>query len=235
MLSPTGRVVMISGANRGIGLATAKVLGAQGYSLSLGARKPDQIPLDQIPGDPMVAHWEAGDKATSNAWVDATVAQFGGLSAVVMNAGVELGGALEGDDEDAFNTMWDVNFMGPLRLIRACLPALRKDGQGRVANVVSLAGKRMMRHEILGYSASKHAATALTHAIRQSGWDDGVRATSICPGLVETDMTTHVTPPAGQFKIAPETIADAVAYAIAQPNESVVAEVLVNSRFEHLF
>ena len=235
MLSPSGRVVMISGANRGIGLATAKALGAAGYTLSLGARNPDQIPLDQIPGDPMVAHWEAEDKATSTAWVDATVARFGGLSAVVMNAGVELGGALEGDDEDAFNTMWDVNFMGPLRLIRACLPALRKDGQGRVANVVSLAGKRMMRHEILGYSASKHAAIALTHAIRQSGWDDGVRATSICPGLVETDMTAHATAPAGQFKIEPESIADAVAYAIGQPNESVVAELLVNSRLEHLF
>ena len=235
MLSPTGRVVMISGANRGIGLATAKALGALGYTLSLGARNPDQIPLDQIPGDPMIAHWDAEDKATSAAWADATVARFGGLSALVMNAGVELGGPLEGDDEDAFNTMWDVNFMGPLRLIRACLPALRQDGQGRVANVVSLAGKRMMSHKILGYSASKHAAIALTHAIRQSGWDDGVRATSICPGLVETDMTAHATPAAGQFKIQPESIADAVAYAIGQPNESVVAELLVNSRLEHLF
>ena len=235
MLSPEGRVVMISGANRGIGLATAKLLGSQGYSLSLGARNPDAIPLDQIDGDPMVARWEAEDGATSGDWVKATEDRFGGVSAVVMNAGVELGGALEGGDEADFNKMWDVNFMGPLRLVRAALPALRRDGRGRVANVVSLAGKRMMRHEILGYSASKHAAMALTHAIRQSGWPDGVRATSICPGLVETDMTSHVTTPDGQFKITPESIADAIAFAIAQPNEATVAEILVNSRFEHLF
>lgn len=235
MLSPEGRVVMVSGANRGIGLATAQLLAAQGYTLSLGARDPDAVPLDQIGAGVMVTQWEAEDAAKSAAWAGATIERFGKISAVVMNAGVELGGALEGGDEADFNRMWDVNFMGPLRLVRACLPALRRDGQGRVANVVSLAGKRMMRHEILGYSASKHAAIALTHAIRQSGWADGVRATSICPGLVETDMTARVTAPEGQFKMAPESIAEAVAYAIAQPNETTVAEILLNSRLEHLF
>jgi NADP-dependent 3-hydroxy acid dehydrogenase YdfG len=235
MLSPEGRVVMISGANRGIGLATAKVLAERGCTLSLGARRPDSIPLDQIPGDPMVARWEATEAVTSTEWAQATLDRFGRIDAVVMNAGVELGGALEGGDEEAFDKMWEVNFKGPLRLVRATLPVLRRSGHGRVANVVSLAGKRMMRHEILGYSASKHAAIALTHAIRQSGWEDGVRATSICPGLVETDMTSHVQAPAGQFKIDADTIAESVAYAISLPNEATVAEILVNSRFEHLF
>ncbi len=235
MLSPKGRVVMITGANRGIGLATAKVLAGLGYSLSLGARNPDQIPVAQIDGDPMLTAWQAQDAATSDAWAKATLDRYGRIDAVVMNAGVELGGSLENSDEAVFNTMWDVNFMGPLRLVRATMPALRASGHGRVANVTSLAGKRMFRHEILGYAASKHAAQALTHAIRQSGWDDGVRATSICPGLVETDMTTHATPAAGQFKIHPDSIANAIAFALAQPNEAVVAEVLVNSRFEHLF
>lgn len=235
MLSPQGRVVMISGANRGIGLAAAQVLAGQGYTLSLGARDPGKIPLDQIPGDPMTVRWQAEDAATSDAWAQATLDRHGRIDAVVMNAGVELGGALEGGDEAAFNKMWDVNFMGPLRLIRATIPALRVSGQGRVANVTSLAGKRMMRHEILGYSASKHAAQALTHAIRQSGWADGVRATSICPGLVETDMTAHATAPEGQFKIDAASIAEAIAFAIAQPNNAVVAEIAVNSRFEHLF
>lgn len=235
MLSPEGRVVMISGANRGIGLAAARLLAARGYTLSLGARNPDAIPAAEIGGDPMVARWEAEDAATSASWAQATLDRHGRIDAVVMNAGVELGGALEGGDEAAFNKMWDVNFMGPLRLVRATLPALRACGNGRVANVTSLAGRRMMRHEILGYSASKHAAQALTHAIRQSGYPDGVRATSILPGLVETDMTSHVSAPEGQFKIAPETIAEAIAYAISLPNEATVAEIALNSRFEHLF
>jgi len=234
MLKAEGRVVMISGANRGIGLATARVLAARGYRLSLGARTPEKIPAD-IGGEVMTHRWEAEDATTSTDWVAATLAHFGRLDAVVMNAGVELGGSLEDSDESVFDKMWDVNFKGPLRLVRATLPALRDNGQGRVVNVTSLAGKRVLRHEILGYSASKFAAQALTHAIRQSGWDDGIRATSICPGLVETDMTAHATASEGQFKIDAETIAESVAYALALPNEASVAEILVNSRYEAMF
>ena len=235
MLSPDGRVVMISGANRGIGLATAKSLAEKGYSLSLGARNPESVPLDQIPGDPQVVRWDATDAATSTAWAQAASDRFGRIDAVVMNAGVELGGDLETGDEAAFDAMWDVNFKGPLRLVRAVLPALRASGHGRVVNVVSLAGKRVLRHEILGYSASKFAALSLTHAVRRSGWDDGVRATAVCPGMVDTDMIAGIPIAEGQFTIAPETIAETIAYALSLPNEAVVAEVLVNSRFEPMF
>ena len=234
MLKPEGRVVMISGANRGIGAAAARVLAAHGYTLSLGARDPDTISPD-LPDAVLTHHWDATDRATSAAWVAATLARFGRIDAVVMNAGVELGGDLEGDDEEAFDTMWEVNFKGPLRLVRAALPALRASGQGRVVNIVSLAGKRLLRHQILGYSASKFAAMSLTHAVRQSGWDDGVRATSICPGLVDTDMVAQVQTPERQFKIEPETIGETVAYALSLPNSAVVAEVLVNSRLEPMF
>ena len=232
MLKPDERVVMISGANRGIGLSVARVLAEAGYRLSLGARRPEDIPAID---DALTAHWDATDRDSSAAWANATMAEFGRIDAVVMNAGVELGGALEGDDEDAFDTMWDVNFKGPLRLIRATMPALRTSGHGRVINVVSLAGKRVLKHEILGYSASKHAALSLTHAIRRAGWDDNVRATAICPGMVDTDMVAHASVSEGQFKIAPETIAHSVAYALALPNEAVVAELLINSRFEASF
>lgn len=232
MLQPDGRVVMISGANRGIGLATAKTLGAKGYRLSLGARNPAAI---EAPADALTHHWDATDRQSSTDWAEATLAKFGRIDAVVLNAGVELGGPLEGEDETAFDQMWEVNFKGPLRLVRACLPALRASGHGRVVNIVSLAGKRVLRHEILGYSASKYAALSLTHAIRRAGWDDGLRATAICPGMVETDMVAHVTTGDGQFKIAPETIAETTAYALSLPNEAVVAEILVNSRFEPVF
>ena len=231
MLEPSGRVIMISGANRGIGLATARHLAGLGYALSLGARDPGAIPR----GDWHTHEWQATDAATSEAWVGAALERLGRIDGVVMNAGVELGGALEGDPEEPFDAMWEVNFKGPLRLVRACLPALRACGTGRVVNVVSLAGKRVLRHEILGYAASKHAALALTHAVRRAGWDDGVRATAVCPGMVETDMTAHHAAAAGQFKIAPQTIAASIAYALSLPNEAVVAELLINSRFEPLF
>ena len=235
MLEPEGRVIMISGANRGIGLATARVLARRGYRLSLGARRPDGVDLSDLPSDTLTCHWDATDRDSSTAWTSATIERFGRLDGLVMNAGVELGGALEGQDEDVFDQMWAVNFKGPLRLVRAALPELRKAGNGRVINIVSLAGKRVLRHEILGYSASKYAALSLTHAIRRSGWDDGVRATAICPGMVETDMVAHVETPPDQFKIEAATIGETAAYALALPNEAVVAEILVNSRFEPQF
>ena len=119
-----------------------------------------------------------------------------------------------------------------LPLITRALPALRESGSGRVINVVSLSGKRVLSARLLGYQASKFAASALTHAIRERGWEDGVRATSICPGLVDTRMVEHVEAPEGQFKIEPETVAASIAYALSLPNSASVAEVLINSRFE---
>ena len=235
MLRPAGRVIMISGANRGIGLAAARKLGTLGYGLSLGARQPDTIPVGEISGDPLLHPWEATDQSSSADWVSATLERFDRIDGVVMNAGVELGGSLEHGTEREFDLMFAVNFKGPLWLVRAALPCLRASGSGRVVSIVSLSGKRLMRPEILGYSASKHAAMALTHAIRNAGWADGVRATSICPGLVDTRMVEDVTPPEGQFKIAPETIAESIAFALSLPNEAVVAEIAVNSRLEHLF
>ena len=232
MLEPGERVVMISGANRGIGLATAKVLAKAGYRLSLGARDLAAIPAIETA---LNCHWDATEAVSSKLWVERTVETFGRVDALVMNAGIELGGALEDSEEDSFDQMWEVNFKGPLRLVRAALPELKACGHGRVINVVSLAGKRGLRHQTLGYSASKHAALSLTHAVRQSGWDHGLSATAICPGMVDTDMVAAIDVPEGQFKIDPNTIAESIAFALSMPNDSVLAEILINSRFEAAF
>ena len=235
MLSPSARVILVSGANRGIGLAIAQNLGALGYILSLGARQPDSIPTLDSTESNMTHYWAAEEQDSSVAWIAATMNKYGRIDGVVLNAGVELGGSLENGLEEEFDRMFAVNFKGPLWLVRAALPYLRASGIGRVINIASLAGKRVLRNEILGYSASKFAALSLTHAIRQSGWKDGVRATSICPGMVETRMTADISTPADQFKIAPKTIAETVAYALSLPNEAAVAEILLNSRYETMF
>ena len=235
MLAADGRVIMISGANRGIGLATARVLAARGFRLSLGVRDPDTIDRAGFDIDPHIARWDATEPESSKAWAAEVLQNFGQIDGVVLNAGVAIAGKLEDDDESAYDTMWEVNFKGPLRLTRAVLPALRASEHGRMINVVSLSGKRLMRASMLGYSASKFAALALTHAIRHDGWSDGIRATAVCPGLVDTRMVADVEPPEGQFKIAPDTIAETVAYALSLPNEAVVAEILVNSRLEASF
>ena len=220
---------MVSGANRGIGKAVATRLREQGFDLSLGARQPAALRVDEA----VLTHeWDATSAADSQTWVDATLNHFGRIDGVVLNAGVMLQvGLVEGSDED-LDALWAVNFKGPLKLVRAALPALQASGHGRVVNITSLAGKRLLSPNGLGYAASKHASMALTHAIRQFGWDSGLRATAICPGLVNTEMVAHVEPPADQFKIDPSVIADSVVYALALPNEASVAEILVNSRLE---
>ncbi len=235
MLAPDDRVIMVSGANRGIGLATARLLAQKGYRLSLGARDPASIDVPESPHDVLTARWDASEPATSAAWAAKTRSTFGRIDGIVMNAGVAVGVGLGEADEAAFDLMWEVNFKGPLRLMRAVIPDLRASGHGRAINIVSLAGKRVMRGSMLGYSASKFASLALTHAIRHDGWDDGVRATAICPGMVDTRMVADMEVPDGQFKIDPDVIAETVAYALSLPNKAVVAEILVNSRLEAMF
>ncbi len=226
---------MISGANRGIGLATATALSASGYRVSLGARNPDSIDASAFAGQVEIHQWDATEDQASEDWANATRHRFGAIDAIVLNAGIMITADLEHGLESDIDDMWNVNFKGPLRLIRAVLPDLKASGHGRVVNLVSLSGKRLLSETTFGYAASKFASMALTHAIRQNGWDSGVRATAVCPGLVDTDMVNSVTVPEGQTKITPAAIAATVAYALSLPNEASVAEILVNSRLEPSF
>ncbi len=232
MLQPNNRVVMISGANRGIGLAVAQALASAGYRLSLGVRDVNAINAGDFGDDAIVVPYDATSDSAASAWTKATLERFSAIDALVLNAGVMFPVGIEDEKEEELDTMWDVNFKGPLRLVRAAFPALKACGHGRVVNVVSLSGKRVMSGGNLGYSASKFASLSLTHSIRQSGWDDGIRATAICPGLVDTDMVSHVSAPDGEYKITPQAIAATAVYALSLPNEASVAEVLVNSRLE---
>jgi NAD(P)-dependent dehydrogenase (short-subunit alcohol dehydrogenase family) len=167
--------------------------------------------------------------------VAATAERFGRIDGLVNNAGVAHQFRIDNPDEAKLDEMWEVNVKAPLRLIRAAFPYLKQAGSGRVVNVVSLSGKRVKSADIGGYAMTKHAAAALTHAVRYAGWDDGIRATSICPGLVDTDMTADVTAVARDRMIQPATVAHLVATALALPNTASVAEIPVNCVLESLF
>jgi len=233
MLTPENRVIMISGANRGIGKAIARQLAEDGYQLSLGARNPDAI--ESFGTNTLTHAWEATSKTDSASWAEATLAKYKRIDGIVLNAGVIYPAGLADGSEEDIDNMWAVNFKGPLRLVRAALPALKQSGHGRVVNIVSLSGVRLMGAGNMGYSASKHASMALTHAIRHDGWQSGLRATSVCPGLVDTDMVDNVATPDGEYKITPEAIASTVAYALSLPADASVAEIRVNSRLESMF
>jgi NADP-dependent 3-hydroxy acid dehydrogenase YdfG len=235
-LSPTGRVIMISGANRGIGRAIAEYLHEEGYNLSLGARRPDSLAAltGTLEASRVFAHsYEARDPQSPMAWVKATVERFGRVDGLVNNAGVLYRFGVEDEDESRLDEMWEVNAKGPLRLIRAAFPHLKACGAGRVINIVSLSGKRVVASWVAGYCMSKFATSALTHAVRYSGWDHGVRATAICPNIVATDMIADFADLPPEKMIHPGVIAQLVATVLALPNPTSVVEIPINCRLEH--
>jgi len=232
MLSPQGRVVMVSGASRGIGRAVAERLLAAGYAISAGARDPAAL---RFAGERLlVCRYDATDRAAPRAWVAETLARFGRIDGLVNAAGINPWVEVTDEDESGLDAMWEVNVKGPLRLARAALPHLAASGTGRVVTVASLSGKRV-KNDNAGYAMTKFAAVALTHAIRRLGWDKGVRATALCPSFVRTDMGAQYfdkVPP--EQMTQPEDLAVLVETVLALPNNAVVAELLVNCRFEEM-
>lgn len=229
------QVVLVSGATRGIGYAVTKELLEHGYPLSLGARDPARLEALFGPTGPRLAYhrYDALDAGTAQAWVDATVAQFGRIDALVNNAGTNAPLTLQDDDEAQLDRLWAINVKAPLRMARLCLPHLEASGAGRVINLASLSGKRV-RNPQVGYTMTKFALMGLTHTIRHVAWDKGVRATALCPGFVRTDLTANTTKVAPQDMIPPDTIATLVRTLIELPNNAAVAELLVNCRLEDM-
>ncbi|WP_119302302.1 SDR family NAD(P)-dependent oxidoreductase [Dongia deserti] len=227
------RVAMISGANRGIGAAIAAHLGGRGWSLSLGVRRPELCAPSC--GSFTVAHrYDATDTASESAWVQATAERFGRIDAVIANAGIMIPKTvIEADDKD-LDLLLQVNVRSPLRLVRAAWPWLTQSGQGRVVTLVSLSGKRVKSARSGLYATSKFAALATTHAIRQAGWELGVRATAICPGFVATDMAVGLTDRAPQDMTQPADVARLVSMVLDLPNTASVAEIPINSTLEEM-
>ncbi len=232
MLAPEGRVVMVSGANRGIGRAIAESLYAAGYTLSLGSRDPASLAAVTGGWDPermLTGRYEAEDQETHRAWVAATVERFGRIDGLVNNAGIAMRVAVEEENDAALDRMWAVNVKAPLSMIRAAMPHLRQCGAGRIINVASITGKAVPT-KYVGYAMTKFAAVALSHATRHAGWADGVRCTALCPNYVATDMTTHVEYLPQEEMIEPGDIAEMVLTLFALSNKASVAELVVNCR-----
>lgn len=227
MLSVDNRVVMVSGASRGIGRAVVERLLDAGFRVSAGMRQP-QPGAD---GDRLMTHaYDAEDPDSPVRWVAATLARFGAVDALVNAAGINPRVLVADTDEDKLDEMWRVNVKGPLRIVRAALPHLARCGHGRVVNLGSLSGKRVGSN--VGYAMSKFAVTALTHGIRREGRAAGIRATVVCPGYVATDMTLSDDEIPRHEMSQPDDIARLVETALMLPNNASVSELLVHCQFE---
>lgn len=230
MLELRDRVVMVAGASGGLGRAITAHLSENGALVSAGLRRPRGL----AEGDRLMPHrYDAESPDSAAAWMDATLRRFGRVQALVNAAGINPHVGVLDADEAALDALWLVNVKAPMRLIRLVLPHLMADGAGRVVNVASLSGKRV-RNANAGYAMSKFALVALTHAVRQAGWDRGVRATALCPGFVATDMTAGVTKVPRDAMSKPEDIAALVGMILRLPNTASVAELLVNCQREDM-
>ena len=229
------KVVMISGANRGIGKVVAEKLSEEGYLLSLGVRNPDSITvsLSSIPEKQLLSHtYDAKIPHSAKSWVDGTIKHFGRIDVLINNAGILHSIGLEDDSEELLDEMWEVNAKAPLRLTRLAFPYLRKSDSGRIIDIISMSGKRVKGNWV-GYSMSKYAALAASHTARLQGWEDGIRVTAICPGYVKSEMTAIHAPNVKQEIMSrPQDIARIVSTLLLLPNESYVPEVLMNCFFE---
>ena len=232
MLATEGRVIMISGANRGIGRAIAETLFEAGYSISLGARDPESLSsgIDGRATDRVAtARYDAEDAKTHQHWVEATVEKFGRIDGLVNNAGIFESVTVEDGDDAVLDRMWAVNVKAPLSMTRLALPHLRRSGTGRIVNVASLAGKVVFDSGI-GYSMTKFAAVALSHATRHAGWKDGVRCTALCPGYVAPDLTSGVESITQARMIPAGDLAQVVLTVLSLSNSASIAELVINCR-----
>ncbi len=229
------KVVMISGANRGIGKVVAEKLSEEGYLLSLGIRNPGSLTgsLSSIPETQLFCHaYDAKIPQSAKSWIDGTIEHFGRIDVLINNAGILHSIGLEDDSEELLDEMWEVNAKAPLRLTRLAFPYLRKSGSGRIIDIISMSGKRVKGNWV-GYSMSKYAALAASHTARLQGWEDGIRVTAVCPGYVQSEMTAIHAPNVKQEIMSrPQDIARIVSTLLLLPNESHVPEVLMNCVIE---
>jgi NADP-dependent 3-hydroxy acid dehydrogenase YdfG len=227
MLDVDNRIVMVSGASRGIGRAVVDRLLASGFRVSAGLRDPGRLQQSE---NLMTYRYDAEDSDSPISWVKATVARWGGVDAVVNAAGINPRVRVSDAGEEELEDMWRINVKGPMRVIRAALPHLAVCGHGRVVNLGSLAGKRVGSN--VGYAMTKFAVVALTHGIRREGRAAGIRATVICPGYVATDMTLNDDEIPRHEMSQPGDIARLVETVLMLPNNASVSELLVHCQFE---
>ncbi len=231
------KVILITGASSGIGEATARHLVSQGHRVLLGARRVDRLQalaeeLKTTGGQVAYRALDVTDAADFHAFAAHAVATFGPVDVLVNNAGVMPLSPLSAGKLAEWNQMIDVNIRGVLHGIAALLPAMEARGQGHIINVASI-GAHVVVPTGAVYCATKYAVWAITDGLRQEG--SAVRATTISPGVVETELADHISNADARAAMAEfrrialkaDAIAGAIAYAIAQPSDVDVNEIIV--------
>lgn len=227
-----GRVALISGASRGIGLAIARALLESGWRVSVGTRQPVAALADHAPSRYHWARFDAQNPETERAWVASAHRHFGGIDAIVLNAGILSQRSVIDATPQEFDEIFEVNVKSPMRLTQQAWPYLQQAPEGKVVVIASLAGKRVRAAEGGLYSMSKAAALMLAHGIRHAGAEQRIRCTAICPGFVATDMAAGVEDDVKSQLTRPEEVARIAKLVLELPPTASVAEIPVSWRVE---
>ena len=234
-----GKVVVITGASSGLGAATARLLSAEGASVVLGARRVDRIQsladeLNAKGGKALAIATDVTHVEQVKKLVDSAVQKFGRIDVMINNAGIMPHSPLERLKIDDWNRTIDVNIKGVLYGIAAALPHMKQQKAGHIINVSSVAGHKVTPNGAV-YCATKHAVRALSEGLRVEVKPYNIRTTIISPGAVATELPDSITEPdiaAGVSKFYQETaipadsFARAVAFAMSQPEDVDINEIL---------
>jgi NADP-dependent 3-hydroxy acid dehydrogenase YdfG len=232
-----GKIVAITGASSGIGEATAKLLAAKGAHVVLGARRADRLAVlaESIGANGGSARIKALDvvrRDDMQAFIDFAKSEFGHVDVMVNNAGVMPLSPLASLKVDEWDRMIDVNIRGVLHGIAAILPGMEAQGFGQIINISSIGGLSVSPTAAV-YCATKFAVRAISDGLRQE--TDKIRVSVICPGVTESELADSISDEAGRnemksfrrIAIPADAVARAIAYAIDQPNDVDVSEIIV--------
>ena len=234
-----GKVVVITGASSGLGEATARLLSAEGATVVLAARRQERIAalaesLSQEGGTALAIETDVRDLAQVRNLVDKAVESFGKIDVLLNNAGLMPLAPLAQLKTDEWDQMIDVNLKGVLNGIAAALPHMQRQKSGHIINVSSVYGHKPGPDATV-YCATKFAVRALSEGLRQEVKPYNIRTTVISPGAVATELLDHISDErikvatqdfVSQIAVPAETFARMVAFAINEPDDVDVNEIL---------
>jgi NADP-dependent 3-hydroxy acid dehydrogenase YdfG len=234
-----GKVVVVTGASSGNGEATARHLSAQGATVVLGARRVDRLQslakeIMANGGKALAMPTDVTHSDQVKSLVDAAVQTYGHIDVMLNNAGLMPHSPLERLKIDDWNRTIDVNIKGVLYGIAAALPYMRQQKSGHIINVSSVAGHKVRSGSAV-YAATKSAVLVISEGLRQEVKPYNIRTTVISPGALATELPNSVTEPdmaesirkfVQDVALPAESFARAVAFAISQPEEMDVNEIL---------
>ncbi len=238
MSNINGKVVLITGASSGIGEATARLLAARGATVVLGARRVER--LEQLAASITRAGGVAACRALdvtrredTQAFVDFAEQRFGRVDVIINNAGVMPLSRLDALKVDEWDRMIDVNIRGVLHGIAAALPLMQRQRSGQFINIASI-GAYAVSPTAAVYCATKYAVRAITEGLRQEVGGD-IRVTLVSPGVTESELAESISDEGARaamndfrrIAIPAEAIARAIAYAVEQPADVDVSELVV--------